>query len=233
MLVGLVGVVGCACVASAQINSSGTSQRTSEIAKVQLPKDVYPDSLARLPLVKREEMDEYGKQVYDTVARSNPRYKDGVPGPVGMWMYSPRLAEHLIPIRNYIRTETPLGQRLVELAILVTARETDNQFEWAAHETIARNEGLESEIIEIIKYRQEPSNLGEKEALIIRFGRELVGERKVHSETFADLLKVFGKQGLMDLQATMSLYNFMNETIITFDAHRERDREYPILPPLP
>ena len=30
-----------------------------------LPKDVYPDSMARLPLIKREEMDERGKKLYD------------------------------------------------------------------------------------------------------------------------------------------------------------------------
>ena len=37
-----------------------------------------------------------------------------------------------------------------ELAILVTARELDSQFEWAAHEAEATREGISRDIIDII-----------------------------------------------------------------------------------
>ena len=40
------------------------------------------------------------------------------------------------------------------MAILVTAREIDSQFEWTAHEPVALKEGLSQEIIDIVKYRK-------------------------------------------------------------------------------
>ena len=226
------GVIGSASQSIAQEDSSRKGQNTPAVAKA-LPADIDPESLTRLPLVKREDLDEYGKKVYDMVTSSDPRYKDGVPGPPGMWMYDPVVAEHLFPIRNYIRTKIPLGQRFVELAILVTSRELDSQFEWTAHESIGRAAGLTEEVIEVVKYRQDPSKLGDKEALIIRFGRELIGERKVRSDTFAQALKVFGKQGVMDLTATMGLYQFINTTTVAFDGHRPPGQPGPSLPRLP
>ena len=36
-----------------------------------LPKDVYPDSRSRLPLIKREALDERGQKAYDTAVTSS------------------------------------------------------------------------------------------------------------------------------------------------------------------
>src|ERR1700688_2493839 len=57
-----------------------------------LPKDIYPDSMGRLPLIKRDQLDENGKQVWDRmVARGNGQFKNGFTGPWNMRMYSPRV----------------------------------------------------------------------------------------------------------------------------------------------
>jgi alkylhydroperoxidase family enzyme len=37
-------------------------------------------------------------------------------------------------LNRYLRYDAGLGGRVRELAILITARELDSQFEWAAHE---------------------------------------------------------------------------------------------------
>ena len=228
----IAGMSGFAVQGVAQQGPPGQGQSPSAVSSSELPKDIDPGSLTRLPLVKREDLDEYGKKVYDAVTISDPRYKDGVPGPLGMWMYDPFLAEHLIPVRNYLRSKTQFDRRLTELAILVTSRELNNQFEWTSHEPGARNAGLEPEIVDIVKYRKDASKLGEKEALIIRFGRELIGDKKLSSDTFARALKMFGKQGVMDLSALMGFYTFIYTTIVTFDAQHSPDQK-PLLPPLP
>jgi len=64
------------------------------------------------------------------------------------------------------------------LAILVIAREMQSQFEWTMHEPVAREVGLEPAAIEVVKYNKSPQDLKERDALIIRFGRELVREHK-------------------------------------------------------
>src|SRR5438093_6176979 len=153
-----------------------------------LPRDIYPDSLSRLPLVKREAMDEQGKKFYDTVTGPHSRTLVGLQGPSGIWLHSPELGERMRAVNQYLRYETALERRLTELAILVTARELDNQFEWTAHEPVALAEGLEARIIEIVKRRKPIARLGKqlgrKEAVIVAFRRELFRSRKLSAATF-------------------------------------------------
>ena len=194
-----------------------------------LPPDVYPDSLSRLPLLGRDELDEDGKRYYDAVTGPQSRTLVGLQGPSGIWLHSPKLALHLRGANQYLRYETTLGRRLTELAILVTARELDHQFEWTAHEPVALREGLEPEIVDVVKYRRPISGLGDREAVIISLGRELLGDRKVRSETFARAVALFGRQGVLDLAALIGDYAMTAIILTTFDQQVHPDRP-PLLP---
>jgi len=171
-----------------------------------LPSDIDPSSLSRLPLVNRETMDEQGRMFYDVATGPHSRTLAGLRGPSGIWLHSPELGERVRAVNQYLRYETTLERRLTELAILVTARELDNQFEWTAHEPVARQEGLDPAIIDVVKHGQPTSGLGTEEALIITLGRKLFRERKVDSETFARARNVFGSRGLVNLAALMGNY---------------------------
>ena len=90
---------------------SGTNGRVALESAGTLPKDVFPDSRNRLPLIKREALDERGKKAYDDAAASTPA--SGVP-------------QGLAAIRLHgsgldVRWASPLGRRLTELAIVATA----------------------------------------------------------------------------------------------------------------
>ena len=182
-----------------------------------LPKDVYPDSRFRLPLPKREDMDDYGKRVFDTMVDPGRRSLVGLNGPAGIRMYDPKVAEMMNTANLYLRRETGFGDRLTEIAILTTAREMDNQFEWAAHEKAGRGAGVEPRIIDIIRYRRPVTGLSEKEALVVTFGRELFGQKKVSSATFADALRLFGRRGLVDLTSLMAFYSATSALLNAFD----------------
>jgi 4-carboxymuconolactone decarboxylase len=171
-----------------------------------LPGDVHPDSLSRLPLVTRDEMDEQGRKFYDAVTGPHSRTLVGLQGPSGIWLHSPELGERVRAVNQYLRFEPTLERRLTELAILVTARELDNQFEWTAHEPAALKEGLAPEIIDLVKQRKPTAGLGTKETLIISLGRQLFRERKVDPTTFAQALEVFGSRSLVNLAALMGNY---------------------------
>jgi len=156
--------------------------------------------------LKREELDEQGKKVYDLAISPESRTLVGLRGPSGIWLHSPILAEVLRAANQYLRFETTLDRRLTELAILVTARELDNQFEWTAHEPAALKEGLDPKIIDVIRRRKPAARLGKKEALIINFGRELFRWKKVRSQTFARAVSAFGRRGVLELAALMANY---------------------------
>jgi 4-carboxymuconolactone decarboxylase len=115
------------------------------------------------------------------------------------------------------------------LAILVTARELDSQFEWAAHEPEALREGISRDIIAIIKHRLETDGLDPADGVVIELGREIFGARKVESETFARALKHFGPQALVNLVALMGNYAGTAALLTAFDMQLDTDQP-PLLP---
>src|SRR5215831_1780456 len=125
------------------------------------PKDVDPQSGCRLPLPKREELDEAGQRIYDSLVDPKGGSIRGLRGPGGILLHCPELSRYTRPLNHYLRHEAGLGGRVRELAILTTARELDNQFEWAAHEPEAIAEGISWDIIDIIKHRKDTGSLDE------------------------------------------------------------------------
>ncbi len=194
-----------------------------------LPDDIFPESLSRLPPLKREELDASGKKIFDAVF--DPRHPSlaGLQGPSGIWLHSPHIGTLMQDLNRVIRYEVDLTPRLRELAILVAARETDQQFEWTQHEPAALKVGLTTEIIDIVKNRKPVDGLPDKEALIIRFGRELLVFKKPSSGTFAQAVKMFGYQGTVNLAATMAAYVMTGIMLNAVDQQLPADRK-PLLP---
>jgi alkylhydroperoxidase family enzyme len=129
-----------------------------------------------------------------------------------------------------IRFESPAGRRLTELAILVGARHAEQNFEWSLHMDEALRQGLEKNIIDIVRLKQPVVGIGEKEAAIITLGREMAEQHRVSSETYARALKALGKVALVDMAITLAIR--ANETpLIWVDQHMPLD--YVSAAPLP
>lgn len=192
----------------------------------ELPADIDLTSLARLPQVQRESLDEAGKRAFDTYVSPGTGYETGLRGPVGMWMHSPALAEAIFDVRQRVRYGTNKDQRITELIILSTAREISNQYEWSAHEPLGRAAGLEDDIMEFIKWRRPMteasaiSGFGETEQALVQFVRELVGDRDVSSATFSRLHNLYGDEGLVDIVGLIGYYSFVAITLDAFDLQR-------------
>jgi 4-carboxymuconolactone decarboxylase len=136
-------------------------------------------------------------------------------------LYSPKLAQSLNDAQNYLKSETGFGDQLTEIAVLVTSREVDSQFLWTVWEKHGRDpkdsRRIAPEIIDIIKYHKPVTGLGEKEALFITFGRELFGQPKVSSETFAHAVRLLGRRGTVDLVALFSQWSATCAELRAFD----------------
>ncbi len=199
-----------------------------EVTAADIPPGIQEDSLARLPRITREALDADGQRAYDVIVHPDSRYAEGLRGPIGMWMYSPRMAEHLFPASSYLRfgADGNRDQRLAELAILTAARLLDSQYEWSAHEGLGRNAGLEDEIIDLVRYDRPLSEagdlpgLGETERTIISAVREMVREPKLSDETFEAAQRLLGNEGIMDLAGLIGHYTMVNYTLKAFDVQR-------------
>ena len=119
--------------------------------------------------------------------------------------------------------------RLVELAILVTARESDCEYVWTAHEPQGLKAGLSQETIDIVKYRKSAKGLAEKDAVVIDLGREVLSKHHVTPEVAAQALNSFGKQGLVNIVSLIGDYASTSILLNSFDQH-VRPADKPLLP---
>lgn len=181
------------------------------------PADIHPESRNRLPVVKREELDQRGQRVYDEVTTRSAVSIAGLQGPGGILLHDARLAETHRAHNRAIRTDTELGKPLTELAILVVAREMSQAFEWTVHESEARDAGLDPRAIDVVKHRLAAAGLPDKEAIIIRLGREIFQQRKVSSATYAEAERSFGRRMLVSITAIMAAYAGTAVVLTVFD----------------
>jgi 4-carboxymuconolactone decarboxylase len=169
------------------------------------PGDIFPESGNRLPPVDRDRLDAEGQALYDEVA-GDAHSLVGFKGPAGITLHSPRLYALNRKVNQFLRFGSGLDPRMRELMILVAAREMDSHFEWRAHEIVAKREGLEDELIDIVRKRKRIRGIGEKEAALIKLGREAFGKHRVKRSTYAQAIELFGEETLVNLVALMGNY---------------------------
>ena len=181
-----------------------------------MPSDIDPQSGFRLPLPKRADLDEAGKKTYDDASRPGASLV-GLQGPAGIRLYSTKTAPHLQALNRHLRFEAGIAPRIREIAILVTAREMDSQFEWVAHEPEALKEGVPQSVIEVIKHRRSTQGLDQADAVVIALGRQIWRDHKVDSATFADAKALFGPHKLVDIVLLMGNYAGTAALLTAFD----------------
>jgi hypothetical protein len=187
-----------------------------------LPGDINPVTLSRLPPVTAGDLDEEGQRLL--AARTD--FKPG-PGPNHISIYSPRQLDLGIPSG----VKSPVGPRYFQLAALIAARESDQQYEWSSHEPAGRRQGLEQVVIDVVKYNRDVSELSDKDATLITFGRALFRDHRVSSELWANMVSHFGRQRTVQLMMIMGDYFRVALMLNAVDQHLPPGREA-LLPPL-
>ena len=191
-------------------------------AQSALPSDIHPVTLSRLPPVTPEDLDEAGRKLLS----ERPAAKPG-PGPTHVTSYSPRERSLGIPTG----VESPVGARYFQLAVLIIAREIDQQYEWTAHEPAGLRQGLEQSVIDVVKYNRDVKGLADKDATLITFGRTLYREHRVSSELWKKMVGHFGRQHTVQLMMIMGDYFRVGFMVNAVDQHLPPERKA-LLPPL-
>jgi 4-carboxymuconolactone decarboxylase len=196
--------------------------------EISMPSDIDPQSGFRLPLPRREDLDEAGKQTFDRASTPGGNIA-GLQGPAAVQLYSTKTTAHLQAINRYLRFEAGFSPRIREIAILITARQMDSQFEWVAHEPEALKEGVPQAVIDVIKFRRSTTGLDETDATVIELGRQLWHDHKVTSATFAKAQALFGPNKLVDLVLLMGNYAGTAALLTAVDMQLHKGKQ-PLLP---
>jgi 4-carboxymuconolactone decarboxylase len=165
------------------------------------PNDIHPDSGNRLPLLPPVPYN-------PTVLYTRPMTPEGTgPG---------QIRRHGGGLKSL---QASVARRDIDLAILVTAREHDSQYDWTMNEVEAGKDGLEPSVIDVVSKHKPTTGLTEKDASLIEFGRELFSRHVVAATTYARVVKVFGERDLVDLVAVMGQHASEATMLAAFDQH--------------
>lgn len=123
---------------------------------------------------------------------------------------SPELMAHAGRMGEYLRYRSAIGLRLSELAILVTARQWNQQVEWAIHAPIASAQGIDATAIAAIAEGRRPETLKDDEALVHDFCIELHRNHGVSDTTWARAIERFGEHGAVDLVGLNGYYTMLS-----------------------
>lgn len=130
-------------------------------------------------------------------------------GPFVPLLRSPELMGHAQRLGEYLRYRSAIGVRLSELVILVTAREWNQQVEWAIHAPIAAQVGIPQTVIDAIARRERPQAMLVDEEVVYDFCIELHHDKRVSDRTYAEALAHFGEQGVVDLMGLNGYYTLL------------------------
>ena len=179
----------------------------------------------RLPEVDREELVGRSQQIFDEIVAS----RGFVRGPFAALMHSPEVAGRAANLGAYLRFETSLDPKTLQIVTLAVAREWDCQYEWTAHEPQAREALVPEDVITAIKERRAPEGLSEDEALLVRYVHELLRDHRVAPETFDRIQSKFSSLELTDLTTTIGYYSMLACALIAYEV-QPAEGVVPLLP---
>jgi 4-carboxymuconolactone decarboxylase len=159
----------------------------------------------RFPKLSTDEMTAEQREVAAAIT-AGPRGE--VRGPFIALLHNPGIAAHLQKLGEHLRWKGKLEPKLVELAVLITARRWNCQHEWFIHEQLARKAGLDAAIIDAIRERREAQLAGD-EGLVYTFCRDAHATGRVGEQAFAAVRERFGLDGAVELLALSGYYTMM------------------------
>ncbi len=130
----------------------------------------------RFSRIPPAEMSPDQRRLYDELL-SSPRRR--AEGPFSVLIHSPVMADRIRRLGNYIRWETSIPEKLIELAILITARSVRGEFEWHSHLPLARKAGVTLETLKSLEAGLRPNNMSREEAAAYDFCNSLLKHRDV------------------------------------------------------
>ena len=173
-------------------------------------------SYSRLPLIPRGQRDDNAQRIYDAINGKDataPRL-----GPPAASMHSVVVAEPYDGLNQALRNSI-ITPRYFELGTLIAAREFDSEYIWSGHEPAAQRAGVAQDVIDAVRYDRQLAGLPEKDAVVIRYGRELSRRHKIDPALYVKVVEMFGREGVVDLTLTLGDYVMTAFLLNAVDQH--------------
>lgn len=174
--------------------------------------------MGRLTPRTTADMTDEQRELFAQMAEGRQGVTDGhIGGPFDAWCLNPAIGRGLNRLGGAIRFRPTIDRRYMELAILATGQLWQAQFEWYAHEPMARDAGLPQSVIDAIKVGETPTFDDDGDEAAWRFATTVHRERGVDDATYAATVARFGEEGVADLIAACGFYTLVSMTLNVFD----------------
>ncbi len=170
----------------------------------------------RLPLLPPGLLSERQREVYDALTEGprgeRPpafRLTDGagrLQGPFNAMLYSPAVGMPLQELGAALRFRTAFTRREREIAILVVAAHWRSDFEWYAHEGIARHAGLTDDELAALRAGRAPLLADARERIVHEAARQLAAEHDLSDAVHAEAVATLGRTALVELVTLVGYY---------------------------
>jgi len=127
-------------------------------------------------------------------------------GPYNALLRSPEMARRAFDFLDYLRFKTSVNKRLNEFAILIQARISNAQYEWWAHERIARKAGLSDAVMLDLQQCQRPQSMQADERLVYDYCVQLSLNHRVSDALWQEAVAQMGEQAVVDLTVLSGTY---------------------------
>ena len=135
--------------------------------------------MARIPAATRDTVPSGQADAFDELLAG----AGSVPlvGPGSIFWHVPKAQQAVTTLNQYLRNDSSLSNKILELTMLVTARENDCVYVWNAHAASARAAGVPDAVVDGLRDRKELTALAPDESAVINYVQEFYRTHKVLS----------------------------------------------------
>ena len=178
--------------------------------------------MSRLTPLRPEAMSDEQRALYDAIlgGKRGPgmRREDGtLIGPFNAMMLNPHVGDRVQRLGEALRFDISLPRNVIEVATLVVGSHWRAQFEWWAHERLAKQAGVSEGVITAIKRGERPDFSDEDEAGAYEVASELYRTQRLSDASYAKAVESFGESKLFELIALVGYYSLVSLLLNGFD----------------
>lgn len=170
--------------------------------------------MSRLQDIPYDRMTPEQQRVHDAIVGGR---RGTIRGPFLAWLANPAFADAAQRVGEYCRFDTVLPRDLAELAICVTAAHYRAEFEWWAHERMAREAGVPEAVTDAIRRGADPRLETIAARVVYRTAVALNRRHRLTDAEFFEAREVLGDQALVDVVGLCGYYALVSLTLNAFE----------------
>ncbi|MBO0893756.1 MAG: carboxymuconolactone decarboxylase family protein [Acidimicrobiales bacterium] len=177
--------------------------------------------MSQLPLLRHDELDEAGQQVWEAVVSTRGQRvvspEGHLTGPFNALLHAPVAGLRVSDLGAALRFHSSLEPRLLELAVLTVAARWQAEYEWVAHAKLAAQVGLSEEVVDALAERKDPPLEDEDQRTVYTVARQVVDTGHIEPAAWAAANKLLGNRGLVELVFLCGYYSLVSFGLNAFD----------------